>query len=73
MSGIFGGLFKCRHPVDRLGVLSEATEEKISDEFLAVTYHLICLKCGEHVGITYAKLIDGVDGFLSKKLSEEAQ
>jgi hypothetical protein len=52
------GLFKCTHPASRLGVERKETVEPLDDDFAITTYHLVCRKCGERVGLEYASLID---------------
>ena len=60
-------LFKCKHPVNSLGVQKEATEVWENVDFTTVTYHLLCMKCGEYVKVEYTKLNGGVDAFLARK------
>ena len=69
-------LFKCKHPLATLGVQKEQTITPIwengklgfvfDNEFVLVTYHLVCLKCGENVKIEHAKTIHGVEAFMNK-------
>ena len=72
-------LFKCKHPINRLVVEKEQTitplQRKISrgffqidEHFEKITYHLVCLKCGENVKIEHAKTNHGVESLLSKKI-----
>lgn len=60
-------LFKCSHPFKYLVVEKEHTEKAIDCDFKDISYHLFCKKCSENITLTHAKLIDGVDGFISRK------
>ena len=60
-------LFKCSHPFNRLGVKKEHTVEIMDVEFNKVTYHLFCRKCGADLPLSHAKLVGGVEAFLTKE------
>lgn len=59
-------LFKCKHPIESIGVAKEATFTKRDKDFVVITYHLVCRRCGEDIELNYAKMIGGVDEFLRR-------
>jgi hypothetical protein len=67
----FIGMFSCKHPAGELGILQHETVNKSDDDFNIVTYHLFCRVCGEPVKLSYAQMIGGVDGFLSRGLTHK--
>lgn len=60
------GLFKCKHPFWAIAVEKEHTVEINDADFEHIDYHLFCQKCSERLTLKHAKLIGGVDGFLSR-------
>jgi len=52
---------------DDLYVAKDATEEKIDDDFIHITYHLYCIECGKHHDIKYAHMIGGANEFLKRE------
>jgi hypothetical protein len=57
---------KCNHKFEFLAVEKEQTSRPIDDDFDIVSYHLICQKCGSNLLLNHAKIVGGVDSFLSK-------
>lgn len=63
---IMFGLLKCKHPFWAIAVEKQHTTEIKDSDFEYVDYHLLCRKCSERLTLSHAKLIDGVDGYLSR-------
>ena len=61
--------FKCKHPAEFLSVEKDSTKESDGVDFEYITHHLFCKKCKTKVDITYAKLIGGVSGYISRNPS----
>lgn len=66
--------FKCQHPAKRLSVLKAQTVANIDADFDKVTYHLSCGACDEHIDVSYAAMIGGVEAFIARgrKASQSA-
>lgn len=60
--------FKCMHPARALRVYSHHTTSPCegSTDFEVVTYHLQCLRCEEHVDISCAMMIGGIDAYIAR-------
>jgi len=65
------GFFKCKHPFNKLGVYGPEKKENIDQDFDKITYRFVCYKCHEKISISYAKMIDGVKGFLERPIKDE--
>ena len=61
------GLFKCKHPFNRLAVEKERTVSKIDQDFNKISYHLFCQKCSQNLTLTHAEMIGGVKEFLKRE------
>lgn len=62
-------MFKCKHPFERLSVEKDATMDSADADFLYISYHFSCNKCGEKLTKKYAKMIGGVEGFMSRGIA----
>ena len=60
-------LFKCKHPFNAIGVEKEHASVIHDADFEHIDYHFFCRNCGEKLTLKYAKMIGGVDAFLSRK------
>lgn len=56
--------FSCAHPASSLFVKRDSTSEKRDADFIEVTHHLFCMKCGADVDIGYSMLTNTVSEFL---------
>lgn len=56
--------FKCKHPAERLVVEKKETIEQIDDDFDVITYNLQCGVCKTNIKVTYARLRNGISGFM---------
>lgn len=58
--------FKCKHPADALLIRKQETVEPIDKDFDRVTYHFRCIRCDKEINKSYARMIGGLEGFLSR-------
>lgn len=68
--------FKCKHPASALFPKKDHTEtpsKEYPEYFTEVTFYAYCIRCGEPVTLSYAKMIGGVDGFLERGMERIKQ
>lgn len=58
--------FKCKHPFNSLMVRKPETSKAVGDDFIEVTYYLVCHKCGEKMERHFYRFNGGPEAFLSR-------